>query len=158
MPGNSFSHDRSTYGCTCAMSQTSVALYSFGVTALSIKKTAAFPTAICRSGHAKFGAVATDAGCCSSVLRPRHPRLHVARAGRDVRRLRLRSPAPALGSGVAGFRIGLAAAAPPMLRPSADVQPDRCPLESELLADAVHEEPFVREMKTGRHVGEEHEG
>src|SRR5690348_9501371 len=32
MPGNSFSHDRSTYGWSPAVSQTSPALYSFGVT------------------------------------------------------------------------------------------------------------------------------
>src|ERR1044072_6957617 len=36
MPGNSFSQERSTYGCTCSSSQTSPALYSLGVTALSI--------------------------------------------------------------------------------------------------------------------------
>src|SRR5688572_13109414 len=31
MPGNSFSQDRSTNGCSCASSHTSAALYSFGV-------------------------------------------------------------------------------------------------------------------------------
>src|SRR5437867_2575239 len=36
MPGNSFSQDRSTYGCTCSSSQTSPALYSLGVTRASI--------------------------------------------------------------------------------------------------------------------------
>jgi len=36
MPGNSFSHERSTYGWTPVDSQTSAALYSFGVTGHSI--------------------------------------------------------------------------------------------------------------------------
>ena len=36
IPGNSFSHDRSTYGWSCASSQTSAALNSFGVIRASI--------------------------------------------------------------------------------------------------------------------------
>src|SRR5262245_12748 len=38
MPGNSFSHERSTYGCNCAITQTSAALYSFGVISRSIPR------------------------------------------------------------------------------------------------------------------------